>query len=138
MRRDALTNVEPLSETYFPGEDAPSTEKALERAKKEGLKVVYPEKNQLQIDIDRPEDYKIWAEHRFIVERFLKIKKIVETPSKEAGHWHIVVDLGVQIEPIQRILLQAVLGSDRKRELLGFVMLNNGEEKPTLFLESKS
>ena len=37
-----------------------------------------------------------------------------------------------------KLLLQACLGSDRVRELLGYVQMKNGDAHPTLFLESKA
>lgn len=37
---------------YFPGNSQPTTKTALDRAKKDGLKVVYPGPKELQIDID--------------------------------------------------------------------------------------
>lgn len=128
------------SETYIPKENAglPSTKAALEKAKSENLKVVYPKPTELQLDIDRAEDYAVWQAHRSILDEYFKIVKVVEVPSQEKGHMHITVTVEKGFNPFERIAFQAVLGSDRKREILGLIMNKLGHEsKPTLFLEKK-
>jgi hypothetical protein len=123
---------------YFNGA-APNTKTALDRAKKEGLKVVYPTAHELQIDIDNPRSFVIWAEHLSILEEWLKIKsiKMTQSLSGEVGHYHITVESERYFNGVERFFLQAILGSDLKRELLGFVMAKKDETKPTLFLEKK-
>ncbi len=128
------------NETYVksgvPG--VPTIKAALEKAKAEGFKVVYPKPNELQLDIDRAEDYVVWQAHRSILDEYFKILKVVETPSQEKGHMHVTVTVEKSFNPFERIAFQAVLGSDRKREILGLIMNKLGHEsKPTLFLEKK-
>jgi hypothetical protein len=124
---------------YLAENELPTTQAALDKAEREGLRVVYPEPNELLLDIDGPEAMATWLQQRTLLDKFFGIKKIVETPSlsNEPGHWHITVSLLTAVSAETRLLLQAVLGSDRKRELLGLVMLHSGEQKPTLFLEAK-
>lgn len=134
----AGVSLDMIAESYFPeGGQLPSTEAAKKKAKKEKSVIIYPSDNQLFIDIDNKEGYEIFVAQRKILEQYVKFEKVVENTSKTPGHRHITVTLGLTITPIQRILLQAVLGSDLKRELLGFLMTLNGETKPTLFLEPK-
>lgn len=136
IHRDVVESME----TYIPGKPpgVPTTALAFEKAKAKNLEVVYPGPRELQIDIDRPEDYAVWQAHREIFDQHFKILKVVETPSEEKGHLHLTVTIGRCLNPFERIALQAVLGSDRKRELLGLVMYMIGREhKPTLFLEKK-
>ncbi|SRR6266700_1463941 len=128
------------AETYVSTKVAglPSTKAALEKAKADNLKIVYPKSNELQIDIDRPEDYAVWQAHRGVLDEYFRIVKVVETPSNEKGHLHITVTIDGVLNPFERIAFQAVLGSDRKRELLGLIMNKLGHEsRPTLFLEKK-
>lgn len=129
--------MNPLSEQYFEGNDIKDSRDALEEAKKHGWKVVFPEDNQLQLDIDDDASYQIWARARNLIEKHLKINKVVETPSKsgQVGKWHITVDLGVSLTPEERILLQALLGSDRMRETLSYIRFRHTDMKPTLFYE---
>ena len=59
------------------------------------------------------------------------------SPSGQSDHSHVVVKLGREVTQMERILLQSVLGSDRKREALSWVRLVNNDPDPTLFYEKK-
>jgi hypothetical protein len=124
---------------YFPGNDQPTTKTALDRAKKEGLRVVYPMSQELQVDIDSQSNFRIFGDHLALLGKYLGIQKVTITPSmsEEAGHFHATILCTRHFNTQDRIFLQALLGSDLKRELLGFIMMKNGELKPTLFLEKK-
>ena len=68
----------------------------------------------------------------------IRVTKIV--PSKTPGHVHVYLDVdnnGEPLTPERRIALQAVLGSDLKRELfsLARIMLNV-PRAPTIFFET--
>jgi hypothetical protein len=127
------------SESYFSGEGQPTTKTAIQRAKKDGLSVIYPGPKELQIDIDNEKSFTTFSEHLKILSKYLGIQKIVITPSLsgEPGHYHITVSCDRFFGVPERISLQALLGSDLRREVLGFIMMKNGEGKPTLFLEKK-
>lgn len=130
--------MEPLAQTYLSEIEGNNSSKAAhEIAVKNGWKVILPEANQLLIDIDNEADYQVWSRARHLIEKTLKIKKVVETPSKseKPGKWHITVDLGVTLTAAERITLQAMLGSDRMREILSFFRLQNTDSEPTLFYE---
>jgi len=49
----------------------------------------------------------------------------------------VVVTLERNVEPMERILIQAFLGSDLKREALSWVRIVNNDPNPTLFFEKK-
>lgn len=129
--------MNPLQEQYFEGTEIKDSRDALEDAKKNGWKVVFPEDNQLQLDIDDDASYQVWSRARNLIEKHLKINKVVETPSKsgQIGKWHITVDLGVSLTPEERIMLQALLGSDRMRETLSYIRFRHSDNQPTLFYE---
>ncbi len=134
-----ISCVESETPKYFPGDSQPTTKTAVNRAKKEGLKVVYPGPKELQIDIDSERNLAIFFDHLSILRKYLGIEKVAMTPSLsgEASHYHIIMSCARYINISERICLQALLGSDLKREVLGFIMMKNGESKPTLFLEKK-
>lgn len=117
----------------------PSTASAFRRADEQGLEIVYPKANELQLDIDNKEAYDYFHQNKWILEQWFGIRAITERVSKSGGDKkHITVQLGVVLTTVTRILLQAVMGSDKKRELLSFVMYAKGnEKKPTLLLEKK-
>ena len=131
------TEIESEAPQHFPGDTQPTTKTAIDRAEKEGLEVVYPGPKQLQIDVDRPDQFKTFLEHLAILTKYLDVKEMKCTESKTPGHRHITLTCGRFISVPERICLQALLGSDLKREVLGFIMMKNGEPKPTLFLEKK-
>lgn len=111
---------------------------ALQKAKDAGLQVVYPENNELQIDADSEED-----RHRFyrvfhILQRQHPEATYQEWVSRSGNAWHIRVTLPFEVTALQRIALQAALGSDGVRELLGYIRHTEyGDPQPTLFLEQQ-
>lgn len=127
---------------------------AAAEAEERGVDMVLPESPQdLFIDIDNAADEEILLRHLTVLAHFgvhVKVKKHAPSPSNEPGHMHYYLhvdpedldleymDLTPAAAPYIRILLQAVLGSDRKRELLSFLrlVLNTGQP-PTVFFESK-
>lgn len=112
---------------------------AYAEAEANGCTVKLPAPNQLFVDIDS-EDGAMWF--------CLNIGKVSEQvgvvdterhPSRSGTplHEHVTVTLAREVTEMERILLQAVLGSDRKREALSWVRLVNNDPNPTLFFEKK-
>lgn len=93
----------------------------IKTAIKLGLDCRFPEKNQLFIDADTPEDTKAMFEGIKVLEvNGFSIRRISSTLSKSGiGHMHHVLetDLDFEARPDLRIAFQAALGSDRRREL---------------------
>jgi len=118
---------------------APNSRRAIDIAKTQGLDVVLPEANQLQIDIDDEAALKVYEAHYDIVDSYWGIEHTKVTPSKSGlpGKSHITVTLSQKISNKDRIALQTFLGSDRKREILSYIQEENGDAHPTLFLEKK-
>ncbi len=113
-----------------------SFEDFVKRAERKGLKIVYPKPNQLQIDIDTDDQYKTFQRMEVALYKYFGIKNKVETVSGNGlpGR-HITLDLGYDIDDMERILLQSVMGSDPMRELLSYIRIKSGHEHPTVFLE---
>jgi hypothetical protein len=115
-----------------------SSNRAIEEAKYDNLTVVFPAHNQLQIDIDNAADYAIFKAHLEIIRDRLGIKFIEEHPSRSGGfRKHITITLSASVlSHAERILLQAVLGSDRMREMLNYFQSLLRDRFPVLFLEN--
>jgi hypothetical protein len=115
----------------------PKVSVALERAEKENLNVNYPEENELFLDFDSSTDYEHFEQMRFILDEHWGVASQTETPSMSGrpGHIHMRVQLRIALTTMERLALQAMLGSDRKHELLSLAMYKAGEQRPTLFLE---
>lgn len=110
-------------------------EHAEEQAKAKGCVVVEPKPNELFIDIDREEDLEFF--HKNIVHVAKRCSLTVEMrPSLRKGHFHVVVRFADrELMLWERIAFQAVLGSDRVRELISVFRLLDGDKAPTLFFE---
>lgn len=114
----------------------PNSESAYSKATLMGLVVVTPEPNQLQIDIDSDVAYAVYKQNLETLKQFFPVASIEEHPSKSGGEKrHVTITL---IKPVmsnmERILLQACLGSDGIRELLSYVQVF--DPHPILFLEN--
>lgn len=106
-------------------------------AEGDGCVVVIPKSNELFIDIDSESQFETFK--RLIV-TFQKLEHgarwtMAPSPSGKPGHYHVTVRLGRDIDNRERILLQAVLGSDPMRELLSLQRCDAGNPNPSLFFE---
>jgi hypothetical protein len=116
----------------------PNSQRAVVVAAHENLDVVYPKDNQLLIDIDNQHSFLLYHKQMDIMRKYLGATEEAIAPSRNGGEGrHITVTLDHPITELERIALQACLGSDRVRELLGFVQYKNNDPHPTLFLEKK-
>lgn len=109
------------------------------RVQQGGLRVVLPEANQLQIDIDSEEHLLSFMSALGVILRNWDTEGIdVEAHPSKSGlpRLHITLTLPFEVSPWQRIALQAALGSDPTRELLSATRLMRGDSHPTLFVEA--
>jgi hypothetical protein len=123
---------------HDPGPAYTSTSRAevFEKARSMGLTVVAPGPNQLQLDIDNKESREVFDRHYDILQKHFGIIGVTATSSKSGGErQHITVTLARDVTPLERVGLQAMMGSDRKRELLSFARILYGDEDPTVFFE---
>jgi hypothetical protein len=137
-RRDLNTDLAIKDIEYDP-KGQPNSKNAEDRAVSEGLDIRFPADNELFIDIDNEHSYLMFQKQIDIVDKHVGLKcTTVTTPSMHGlpGR-HIVVTLSRNVTELERICLQACMGSDRVRELLGFIQNVNKDPHPTLFLEAK-
>jgi hypothetical protein len=114
-----------------------SSQSAYDQATRENLVVFLPAANQLFIDIDNELGYAKYLRNYPLLQEFYAVTGVAENPSKsgDPDRRHITISLVEEISPIERLLLQAFLGSDVKREFLGLQRVKSGDPAPTLFLE---
>lgn len=116
----------------------PNSQRAIDLAVNDGLNAIFPKDTELQIDIDNEHSFRMFEKQQLILNRFVPIKDIKIEPSRSGlPKRHITVTLFDSITQIERLALQAMLGSDRVRELLGYVQHKNNDPHPTLFLEKR-
>lgn len=105
-----------------------------------GMVVVTPRANQLFLDIDHVEDLDLMELMLAVLEsNGVYVSEEKRTRSK-SGNWHVYlrVDSFDSLDAMQRIALQACLGSDRTRELLSVLRVlafDGTTREPTVFFE---
>lgn len=110
---------------------------AFEAAKAKGLVVVWPGPNQLFVDIDNAVSLAVFERHILIVKSVVPCTwMVMRSPSGKPDRWHATVKLTRPVEsPVERILLQALLGSDLLHETLSWKQATAGNATPTCFFE---
>ena len=123
----------------FEGE-IPTSAKAEARAKKEGFEIVYPTPFQLQIDIDDEHSYNVYKAMFPLIEKYYGVEEVSDEPSRgnKKNKRHVTITLKERISRLERIALQACLGSDRVREFLGILQERNHDPHPTLLFEKEA
>lgn len=115
----------------------PGSQEATAEAKKLGLSVVIPAPNQLQIDIDDAVSYNVFTRNLGLLKQYWGVGHKSERTSKSGNpeRRHITITLNRDVTPLERIGLQAVLGSDVKREMFSLIRVLEKDAAPTLFFE---
>lgn len=123
------------------------TEEAIEAAAKEkGCTVEWSDDFTLMIDLDSEEAYRTYREMVSLLgdlfeqtgsEVFYLEPGENVRPSK-SGNRHVTLKLRYAADPLTRILLQALLGSDLKRELLSLSRLMAGCRNPIVLFRPQS
>lgn len=135
---EVAAKAAPEPDEYFK---SISSKNAHTQAANLNLDIVVPDPNQLQIDIDslaQEKEFDSLFETFFNnVEGSLQVISNKPSRSGKPGKRHITLTLNRKVTSVERILFQALLGSDRKRELLSYVRVLNGDPEPTLFFEKK-
>lgn len=117
----------------------PNSQRALDEAQKDNLNVVFPMANQLQIDIDNEHSYAVYQKMFEIIDRHYGVRSTSDKPSRSGlPKRHITLTLNQNVTNMERIALQACMGSDRVREILSVVQEASGDPHATLFLEKKA
>lgn len=126
-------------EIFYDPKGMPNSQRAYNQAAMENLEVVLPADNELQIDIDNEHSYLLFQKQLQILQVYVGVVDVRESSSKSGKDWklHITVELDPDVTMIERLALQAMMGSDRVRELLGYVQYKNNDPHPVLFLEKK-
>jgi hypothetical protein len=119
----------------------------IEEQESNGMVILFPKEDELFIDCDTEEHFRIFIENFDMLNRnLLKLKPLnlgvekrscIEMWESKGGApgVHIIVQLPFNVDSTKRIAFQAALGSDPKRELLSLVRMENGDEFPTIFVE---
>lgn len=108
---------------------------AIDHAKNRGLTVIEGSSNHLLIDIDSGAAHDQFDRMILFLGDKLSILSIEWWYSKSGKHKHYYITLGEHLSAVQRIALQAILGSDPKRELLAIIRSTKGVAEPSLLFQ---
>ena len=111
-----------------------SGEESIQHARRFNLVADVAEDNELQLDLDTPEQEEQYRRMRPHVEDVYPIEDVIETPSK-SGHTHVRIYTAYPLSVEERIALQAILGSDPKKELCSLRRWLAGDQIPILLYE---
>lgn len=109
-------------------------------AREKNLDIVYPAPDELFLDIDDHGGLMQFYSALPIVGKSCGLVGLTmrPSPSGKDGRFHIVVKLGRNVkDSYERIMLQALMGSDRLHETLSWLRARRSEPNPTLFFEKK-
>jgi TPP-dependent indolepyruvate ferredoxin oxidoreductase alpha subunit len=108
-------------------------------AEENQLDVVFPQPDELFLDIDDYSSVLVYEENKDLVEQSHGILGVTVRESRSGhGKKHYVVKLNRSVTVVERIALQAILGSDRRHEAQSLRRhILDGEIAPTLFFEKK-
>ena len=107
-------------------------------ANRRGVRAVYPGPRELFMDIDSNAASLSMAEMLGVLSsNGIKVTITDDHPSKSGlPKRHVTLTMGRDVSPIERIALQACLGSDPKRELLSLLRIWINADRPaTCFFE---
>lgn len=103
-----------------------------------GLRVRLPADDELFVDIDSDEAFNTMVAMRDVLRESgfgLTLRWITDSKSGYP-HQHVCLVAWRALTPLERVALQACLGSDRKRELLSFLRIEEKTDRPpTVFFE---
>ena len=91
---------------------------AVELALADGKSIIYANDNLLLLDFDDVEEMPNLNRKLALLRHFVGCDLISQYQSSSGGGWHAVITLDSPLPYFARIALQAVLGSDWKREML--------------------
>lgn len=109
----------------------------LVRAKRLHWKIVEPKPNQLQLDLDGARAVRRYGMLYGILRKQGLAKRWQEKiiPSKRVNHVHVIVTLPRRINNLERVALQAILGSDITREAFNYCRVKKRNKYPIVLFE---
>lgn len=105
------------------------------KAEELGLVVVLPNVRDIFLDLDQAQDQYVMEALLPLLEKAgfpLILKKVTRSLN---GNKHVYLESPADLTPETQLLLQACLGSDRKREILGYLALKTGVGCYSAFFE---
>lgn len=99
---------------------------------------MYPEDDELFLDIDSNADADWLAQMLEVLHGNCVPFEVEKTTTSKSGNMHVYIKMDRKLTPVERVALQACLGSDRHRELLSMLRIWYTDRAPTVFFEKPS
>lgn len=90
-----------------------------------------PDEYTLQLDIDGQSDTNELFNYCLAVIRRVMTVEIIEEYESRGGNRHVILRVSEPLSDLERIALQAILGSDPQREALGWMRIRQGIPYPS-------
>mgnify|MGYP001560624996 CR=1 FL=1 len=103
-----------------------------------GLSCIEPEERDIFVDLDSQQDEYVMAAILALLKENGYFIDVVKITRSQHGNKHAYLRGPVPLSDTERLFLQAILGSDRKREALGLIRSINGFKPVTVFFEVPS
>lgn len=110
----------------YPEDTQEGFDDVMEQAKEKGFDVIQAGPNQLLLDLDTHADAVRYERLLPAFKEHLGAVEIARWNSKSGIGTHVLVQIREELPEVERILLQAALGSDGVRELLAHRRLKRG------------
>lgn len=107
---------------------------AIAQAESDGFTVIKTSPERLLVDLDGDDRLPLFDQQFELLKERFKLSEIERYRSKSGLGWHIVLRCA-PLKTETRLLLQACLGSDLKREALGFLMFCDGIQDPSVLFK---
>lgn len=108
---------------------------AAEKAIAAGFTVVQSTERTLLIDIDRARSLTEFDRRLTWMAHYLPLREVARWPSKSGRGWHVVVESTEEMSPVERLLLEACLGSDLRRAFYGLLHARKGFMNPSMLFK---
>lgn len=107
-------------------------------AEAQGREVIRSTDTTLLLDFDNGSQQEQYGRMLERLQRALPgVQETVRWTSKSGRGVHVMLSLPKPLTVTERLLLQAVLGSDPTREMLGLMLLHSGVENPIMLFKPK-
>ncbi len=114
-------------------EDQAKRDAVVNGARLKGFTVVEGDDNHLLLDIDSKElDAKFWTVFSMMLDRF---PGDYERWNSKSGNWHFYITLDSPLPLLERIALQAMCGSDPRKEMMSLCSAMIGVTNPVLLFK---
>lgn len=123
-----------MTDNDYP--DQFSDEVAQRRAKEFNCDILYATDTTLQLDLDGSASLDTFKRQLVLLEDLgiISVWAKVEQLQSKSGNWHVILHLDAPLPIERRILLQALLGSDLKREALCLAGFLSGTQPQPILL----